>query len=408
MSQAALCLLLSLTTASLSAAYSFAGVRAPSPGATGADSAAHALGRRRGTERMAAPQAFFERERLEPEPELDQEGGDGELGQTRRTATRAYNAAEEYDGYYAPLSYSPDRLRGSDLNELLYPNYMDRAKFNVSPMQVGAATPQKLLPLLAHPSRRLVAPRHARRARVPPHLLISHPPPPRRPPPPLVRQAYGALFKFDTVLEGMHELNKESWTAVATEHDFEPPDDDDVMRATGMMPERAIQNVFRWTDDWGETRRLAYEGFEAKSRLLPDWEFKPTPGAVDWLRILSEYQVPRVITSTMGREQALQVLEKAGLAELLPQVVSADDGFETTEQAYLLCCLAIERPPSRCVVFEDEPSGVVAAHDAMTKVVAIIGNHPAYSFKHADYRIGSLEELSLMSLREVFRDEGPR
>merc|ERR1719373_22244 len=113
------------------------------------------------------------------------------------------------------------------------------------------------------------------------------------------------------------------------------------MRATGMMPERAIQNVFRWTDDWGETRRLAYEGFEAKSRLLPNWEFKPTPGAVDWLRILSEYQVPRVITSTMGREQALQVLEKAGLA-------------------YLLCCLPIERPPSRCVVFEDEPSGVVA------------------------------------------------
>jgi len=363
MSQAPpLCVLLTLATASLSTAYSFASVRAPSPGADSAAGAAQALGRRRESERLPVPRAFFEREQLEsePEPELEREDGDGgELGQTRRTATRAYDAAEEYDGYYAPLSYSPERLRGSDLNELLYPNYMDRAKFNVSPMQ-----------------------------------------------------AYGALFKFDTVLQGMHELNRESWAAVAAEHNFEVPDDEEVMRATSMLPERAIQSVFRWTDDWGETRRLAYEGFEAKSRLFTDWEFTPTPGALDWLRILSEYQVPRVVASSLGREQALQVLEKAGLAELLPQVVSADDGFETTEQAYLLCCLAIERPPSRCVVFEDEPSGVVSAHDAMTKVVAIIGDgargHPAYSFQHADYRIGSLEDLSLMSLREVFRDEGPR
>lgn len=206
----------------------------------------------------------------------------------------------------------------------------------------------------------------------------------------------------------MHELDRESWVAVATEHNFEPPDDDDVTRATGMLPERAIQSVFRWTDDWGETRRLAYEGFEAKSKLFADWEFKPTPGAVDWLRILAEYQVPRVVVSSLGREQALQALQKAGLAELLPQVVSADDGFETTEQSYLLGCLALMRPPSRCVVFEDEPSGVVSAHDAMTKVVAVMSNHPAYSFQHADSRIGSLEDLSLMSLREVFRDEGPR
>ena len=145
MSQAPpLCVLLSLATASLSTAYSFASVRAPSPGADSAAGAAQALGRRRESERLPVPRAFFEREQLEsePEPELEREDGDGgELGQTRRTATRAYDAAEEYDGYYAPLSYSPERLRGSDLNELLYPNYMDRAKFNVSPMQVGTAPP---------------------------------------------------------------------------------------------------------------------------------------------------------------------------------------------------------------------------------------------------------------------------
>ena len=192
--------MLLLATASLSAAYSFASVRAPvSPGADSAARAVQTLGGRRETERLPVRTAFFEcgqpqrttavlrapmpnmaeadeaddafskgfSEELkrrgvdgpEPsdaagamptdedskragvqlvtEPEPEQEAGDGELGQTRRTATKSRNAAEEYDGYYAPLSNSPDKLRGSDLNELLYPDYMDRAKFNVSPMQVS-------------------------------------------------------------------------------------------------------------------------------------------------------------------------------------------------------------------------------------------------------------------------------
>ena len=102
------------------------------------------------------------------------------------------------------------------------------------------------------------------------------------------------------------------------------------------------------------------------------------------------------------------MLEKAGLVDFFSGVVTAEDGCETAEQTYLVSCLKIKRPPSRCVVFEDDPKGVVAAHDAMTKAVAVIGKHPGHAFFHADMRIGSLEDLSLMSLREIFRDEGPR
>lgn len=301
-----------------------------------------------------APTAFFERQlELEPEPEPQRQPASDDFD--RGPSAAPSRSADDVGGYWDPLSYSPDRLRASDLNELLHPDYLDRAKFSVSPMQ-----------------------------------------------------AYGALFKSETVLSGMLELNKESWTMVATEHDFEPPDDDQVMRMMGMRPELAIQKILRWTNDWGETQRLAFERWEAHTKIFRDFDIKAAPGAVNWLTILEQYQVPCVVSSPLGREEAHHVLEKAGLNNLFQEVVSADDGCETLEQAYLVSCLKIKRPPSRCVVFENEPQGVVSAHDAMTKVVAIIGNHPGYAFRHADMRIGSLEELSLMSLREVFRDEGPR
>ena len=77
----------------------------------------------------------------------------------------------------------------------------------------------------------------------------------------LLPQAYGCLFKWECVLDGLPDLNQRSWEAVAKDNGHEMPDEDDVMRAWGMRPERAIQQVFRWTSDWPETQKLGYEHY---------------------------------------------------------------------------------------------------------------------------------------------------
>ena len=52
------------------------------------------------------------------------------------------------------------------------------------------------------------------------------------------------------------------------------PKHGDVPRATaGMLPERAIQQTFMWTDDWGETKRWSNEVIEAYARMLPEARF---------------------------------------------------------------------------------------------------------------------------------------
>ena len=44
--------------------------------------------------------------------------------------------------------------------------------------------------------------------------------------------------------------------------------------------------------------------------------------------------------------------------------------------------LQLDRKPSKCVVFEDDPRGIAAAHNCTMMAVGLIGAHPACVLKH--------------------------
>jgi len=306
-------------------------------------------------ERCAPPSAQRHRNgvvRCFTEPPSETEG---KVISPRGSPLRLRQEEARYDTWDAPLYAEPDRLRASDLNEVLLPDHLDRLKFNNQPLQ-----------------------------------------------------AYGALFKWEVIFSGLVDLHAESWMAVATKFELPEPDPDDIVRATDMRPERAIQQVFRWTDDWGRTQELAFEHYELYSKAFKSHQFVANDGAPKWLEVLNEYRVPCCFCSRLDEESTDIALKSAGLRQFFDAMVTAEDGCETPEQTYLLSTLKLKRPPMRCVVFEDDPRGVSAAHDAMTKAVAMVGKHPGYDLMHADLRIRTLEELTLMSLREIFKDEAPR
>jgi beta-phosphoglucomutase-like phosphatase (HAD superfamily) len=201
------------------------------------------------------------------------------------------------------------------------------------------------------------------------------------------------------------------WHAVATDRGLRLPDDEEVMRSVGIRAERAIQQIFGWSDDWGETQQLAFDHYEAKSSALKTLEFTPREGVVDWLTMLNEYQVPCAVCAgtSLDRPSAESVLSNAGLSDFFEGVVSLEDGCETTEQTYLVGSIKLRRPPENCVVFEDDARGIVAAHDATAKVVAVLScaDSPA-DLRHADMRVSDCSDLSMMSLRELFKGAAPR
>lgn len=193
------------------------------------------------------------------------------------------------EGYWAPLLETPDRLRSSDLNELLEPDHLERLRFTNSPMM-----------------------------------------------------AYGALFKWDVLVQNVMQLFMKPWEMVAAEHSLEPPDEDAVMRSMGMRSERAIQQIFRWTDDWGFSQRLAFEHFEAQRETFKTFEFVPAEGALEWLYLLNNYSVPCCCcASSIDTETAKLAMARAGMDELFDEFVTAEDDCETAEQCFLVASVKV-------------------------------------------------------------------
>ena len=162
--------------------------------------------------------------------------------------------------------------------------------------------------------------------------------------------------------------------------------------------------------------------------MMRERDFEAAEGVTDWLNVLQEYKVPCCIcaTTAFDRSAVNHLLNRSGLQPYFEQdgqisCVAAEDGCETVEQGYLVASIKVRRPPMRCVVFENDPVGVVAAHEATSKVVALLSSAGAaqggaspspYSanaadLRHADLRVSGLEDLSLMSLRELFKGAAP-
>ncbi|MFS7961047.1 putative HAD superfamily protein [Helianthus anomalus] len=68
--------------------------------------------------------------------------------------------------------------------------------------------------------------------------------------------------------------------------------------------------------------------------------------------------------------------------------------------------LQLDRKPSKCVVFEDDPRGITAAHNCTMMAIALIGAHPAYDLVQADLAVGGFNELSVINLRRLFAHRG--
>lgn len=221
-------------------------------------------------------------------------------------------------------------------------------------------------------------------------------------------EAFGAIFMWDVIVSNSRELELRAWTAVAEEENLLLPDLDDMVRAEGMAPEAAVSRVFYWTEDWGEIKRLVFRKSELYEELHADFVFVKTRGLEAWLDVLSRYGVKCILCASRPRARVLEIVEQLGISRFFTknEIVSSEDEYETMEQMFLVASLKAERPPSKCVVFTDKPMSITAGHEVSSKVVALIGAHPAYEIKTADQTISDFGELVVYNIRRLFSETG--
>jgi len=63
-------------------------------------------------------------------------------------------------------------------------------------------------------------------------------------------------------------------------------------------------------------------------------------------------------------------------------------------EGYLTAAMRLGQPPKDCIVIEDAPAGIDAAHNAGMRVIAIAATYPAGRLSGADLIVERLTDLS--------------
>ncbi len=140
------------------------------------------------------------------------------------------------------------------------------------------------------------------------------------------------------------------------------------------------------------------------------------PGSVECVnRLSAEY--PLAIASGSLRGEIEHLLQTLGLRERFSLIVAADD-VEHSKPSPEVFLKALERlgqlpvfeprdgkealQPSQCLVIEDAPAGVEAAHLAGLKCLALTHSRPPEELAHADWVARGFHDLDFERIRAAF------
>jgi sugar-phosphatase len=189
------------------------------------------------------------------------------------------------------------------------------------------------------------------------------------------------IFDLDGVLIDSTAVVKRHWQRWALKHDFDP--EEIMCMAHGRRTVETIFLLAPHLDVMAEAASLvAGEAFDTDGLVRID-------GAVELVSTLPK-EAWAVATSGT-RDTAITRLVYAGLSE--PAVLITADDVERGKpdpQAFLLAAERLHAAAQDCIVVEDSPAGVEAAHAAGMRVIAVATTHSQQELQSADVFVDRL------------------
>ncbi|CAI7736829.1 unnamed protein product, partial [Closterium sp. NIES-54] len=219
-------------------------------------------------------------------------------------------------------------------------------------------------------------------------------------------EAFGLVYSWDNVIANTRDLRFEAWKQLAEEVGKPLPDSPSSLRQLSTAsPSHCIKSVLFWASDEPTIASLKDRLSELYCRQLSKVR-TPLDGVQEWLDALQKAGVPCAVATSIDRLTLLSALDRMKLLHHFQAFVTAEDDMESMAHRFLSAAVKLDRAPAKCVVFEDDPRGITAAHNCSMKAVALIGTHPAYELKQADLAVSSYAELSVINLRRLFANRG--
>jgi beta-phosphoglucomutase len=202
------------------------------------------------------------------------------------------------------------------------------------------------------------------------------------------------LFDLDGVLVDSYAAHMRSWRRLAAEEGL-PFVEHEFARSFGRTSRESI--AVYWPGRASETARLD----ERKEALFRDEireRFPAMDGGVELVRALHAAGFSLALASSAPPENVALALERLGLADCFGAVVNGRDvqRGKPDPQVFLLAAERLGAPAANCMVVEDAPVGVAAAHAGGMKAVALLST----GRRHEDFDAVK-PELVAAALREL-------
>jgi beta-phosphoglucomutase len=136
------------------------------------------------------------------------------------------------------------------------------------------------------------------------------------------------------------------------------------------------------------------------------------PGAVDFVRAAAALY-PLAIASGSARAEIEHLLAKLGLRELFSVLATADDcqSSKPDPEVFRIALERLQQRPAfhedplrapQCLVIEDAPAGIVAAHAAGMKCLALTHSRKLEELRHAEWACAEFAEVDLARIAAGF------
>ncbi|HEV8237926.1 MAG TPA: HAD family phosphatase [Thermoanaerobaculia bacterium] len=203
------------------------------------------------------------------------------------------------------------------------------------------------------------------------------------------------LFDLDGVLVDSYAAHMRSWRRLAAEEGL-PFSEREFARSFGRTSRESI--AIYWPGRAGDTARLDARK-EALFRADIRERFPAMDGGTELVRALHDGGFALAVASSAPPDNVDLTLERLGFADSFGAVVTGRDvqRGKPDPQVFLLAAERLGAPPASCVVVEDAPVGVAAAHAGGMKAVALLSTgrrREDFDEAKPQLLVSSLRELS--------------
>ncbi|MGE5497206.1 MAG: HAD family hydrolase [Syntrophothermus sp.] len=214
---------------------------------------------------------------------------------------------------------------------------------------------------------------------------------------------FAVIFDMDGVLIDNAEYHEISWKVFFKRRGIELSNKEFKETVFGRTGRDALKLMFK------DVTEHQIKEYAAEVNTIYREEYAPfikeVPGLTQFLSHLKHNKIKAALATSAPSVNVEYVMDTLNIKEYFTSIV--DDTMVTKgkpdPEVYLLSAKALNREPSKCVVFEDSISGIQSARNAGMKVVGVATTHKPAELNNVDKTIENFINLTAADIISLYK-----